>query len=77
MGRDTSSGLNRESQQMSKADDYRKRAVAITTAAKKRTALERLPLLKKQKALVEMADNEDWLDGKPPSQSPPKPVGPK
>jgi hypothetical protein len=48
---------------MSRAEDYRKRADAVAKAVKRRTRLGRLPLLKKQKALMQMADNEDWLDG--------------
>ena len=31
---------------------------------KSRAKAGRRPLLKKQKALTDMADNEDWLDGK-------------
>jgi hypothetical protein len=53
---------------MSKADSYRKRAEALAKAIKKRAGLERPPMLKKQKALMAMADNEDWLDGKPSPQ---------
>jgi hypothetical protein len=56
---------------VSKADDYRKRADAIAQGVKKRTARTRPPLLKKQKALIAMAEIEDWLDGKPIPQ--PKP----
>ena len=60
---------------MSTGDDYRKRAKAVADAAKKRTRRERLPLLKKQKALGDMADNEDWLEGKA-GKSPPENAGP-
>jgi hypothetical protein len=53
----------------SRADEYRKRAAALDQSLKKRRNSERLPLLKKQKALNDMADNEDWLDGKSRSGS--------
>ena len=49
---------------MTKAEDYRKRAKAIGTTLRKRRKGERVPLERKQKALSDMADNEDWLDGK-------------
>lgn len=50
---------------MSKAEEYRRRADALAKSVKKRRARTRSPLLKKHKALVAMAQNEDWLDGKP------------
>jgi hypothetical protein len=53
---------------MTKADDYRKRAERVALAVKKRTAKERPVMRKKQQALSDMADNEDWLDGKPDTQ---------
>jgi hypothetical protein len=50
---------------MSKADDYRKRATAATNSARKRKAKgDRAVPEKKARALTDMADNEDWLDGK-------------
>ena len=57
---------------MTRGGEYRKRAAAITKAAKKRRAKgDRKPLEKKAKALNDMADNEDWLVGKPVAK--PKP----
>jgi hypothetical protein len=49
---------------MSKADDYRKRADAVAKGLSQRRAKEKLPLRNKKKALEDLADNEDWLDGK-------------
>ena len=49
---------------MTKADQYRKRAKTIGAHLRRRPAATRVPILKKQKALTDMADNEDWLDGK-------------
>ena len=49
---------------MTKADDYRKRATAIGKTLRKRRKDHRLLIERKQKALSDMADNEDWLDGK-------------
>ena len=50
---------------MSKADDYRKRATAATKSARKRKAKgDRAGPEKRARALTDMADNEDWLDGK-------------
>ena len=50
---------------MTKGDEYRKRAVALTKTAKRRKAKgDRTGSEKKAKALTAMADNEDWLDGK-------------
>jgi hypothetical protein len=50
-------------------DSYRKRAKGIDKRLKERpSATERAKLLKKQKALIDMADNKDWLAGKPGSQ---------
>ena len=49
--------------------DYRKRAKEIDKRLKERpSAADRAKLLKKQKALSDMADNKDWLAGKPGSQ---------
>jgi len=47
------------------AAGFRKRADGIGKGLKSRTAKDRVPLRKRQKALNDMADNEDWLDGKP------------
>jgi hypothetical protein len=55
---------------MTKADDYRKRAEIVTKSMKKRGPKSRPAMLKKRKALTDMAENEDWLDGKP--NRPPK-----
>jgi hypothetical protein len=49
---------------VTKADDYRKRAAAITNTRKRRKAGDRAGPEKKAKALNDMADNEDWLAGK-------------
>jgi hypothetical protein len=49
---------------MTKADEYRTRAIAATKTAKRRRAKgDRTGLEKKAKALTAMADNEDWLAG--------------
>ena len=53
---------------MSKADDYRKRAKGLAGAIKNRNRRDRPGLQKKQDALFDLADNEDWLDGKPPKR---------
>jgi hypothetical protein len=51
---------------MTKADDYRKRADVLGKTLKKgRGKQHRAPLVRKQKALNDMAENEDWLAGKP------------
>jgi len=51
---------------MTKADEYRKRAAAVAQTAKGRKAKgDRAGPEKKAKALIDMADNEDWLAGKP------------
>jgi hypothetical protein len=50
---------------MIKADDYRKRSVVLRKRTKKRqSAAERGRVVRKVKALDDMADNEDWLAGK-------------
>ena len=52
-----------------KTTDYRKRGLAVDKRLKGRlTSSDRLKLQKKKKALGDMADNEDWLAGKPGSQ---------
>jgi hypothetical protein len=51
---------------MSKADDLRKEATESGKRGDKTKALKEGALEhKREKALNEMADNEDWLDGKP------------
>ena len=56
---------------MTKADEYRKRAVAVTKTAKSRKRKgDRTAVEKKAKALNDMADNEDWLAGKTKSKKP-------
>ena len=47
------------------SNEYRRRANAVGKSLKARSKRGRGPLLKKQKALNDMADNQDWLDGKP------------
>jgi hypothetical protein len=52
-----------------KVGSYKKRAKAARKSLKERLApSERMKLVKKQKALNDMADNIDWLAGKPGSQ---------
>ena len=48
-----------------KAEGYRKRADAAGKSLRTRSGPAHLALQRKQKALNDMADNEDWLDGKP------------
>jgi hypothetical protein len=56
---------------MTKADDYRKRAAAVTKTAKRQKAKgDRAGSEKKAKALNDMADNEDWLAGKTKPKTP-------
>ena len=50
--------------EMTKAEGYRKRAVAAGKTRRTRSGPAHLALLRKQKALNDMADNEDWLNGK-------------
>jgi hypothetical protein len=47
-------------------DRYRKRVADLTKRLKRKSmkAAARAQLEKKRKALSDMADNEDWLDGK-------------
>jgi ATP-dependent protease ClpP protease subunit len=47
-----------------KAEDYRKRADALDRTKKRRRKIAQKPMARKQKALRDMADNEDWLEGK-------------
>ena len=49
---------------MTKADNYRKRAKALGKRMSNRQTQRTTPVGRKQKALTDMADNEDWLDGK-------------
>ena len=48
-----------------KAEGYRKRADAAGKRLPTRAGLAHRAMQRKQKALNDMADNEDWLDGKP------------
>ena len=49
---------------MTKADSYRKRAKSLGKRMSNRQVQHTTPVGRKQKALNDMADNEDWLDGK-------------
>jgi hypothetical protein len=49
---------------MTKAEHYRKRALALGKRMRPSQVQSTTPLGRKQKALTAMADNEDWLDGK-------------
>ena len=49
---------------MTKAEKYRKRAKALGKRMSSRQTQRTTPIGRKQKALTDMADNEDWLDGK-------------
>ena len=49
---------------MTKAEAYRKRAVVLGKRMRSKQVQSTTPLGRKQKALTDMADNEDWLDGK-------------
>jgi len=52
-----------------KIGGYRKRAKDINKRLKQRSSpSDHAKLLKKQKALNDMADNDDWLAGKPGSK---------
>ena len=48
-----------------KAEDYRKRADAVGKGLRTRSGPAHRALQRKQNALNDMADSEDWLDGKP------------
>jgi hypothetical protein len=52
----------------SQAELYRRRATEIERLIIKSSKDACLPLLREQKALTDMADNEDWLDGRRGSQ---------
>ncbi len=49
---------------MTKAENYRKRAKALGKRMSSRQTQRTTAVGRKQKALTDMADNEDWLDGK-------------
>jgi hypothetical protein len=49
---------------MTKAENYRKRAKALSKRLGNRQTQHTTRVGRKQKALTDMADNEDWLDGK-------------
>jgi hypothetical protein len=49
---------------MTKAENYRRRAKALGKRLGNRQTQTTTPVGRKQKALTDMADNEDWLDGK-------------
>jgi hypothetical protein len=49
--------------QMTKADQFRKRAVALGKRLRPSRVQKTSPVGRKQKALLDMADNEDWLNG--------------
>jgi hypothetical protein len=49
---------------MSKAEDYWKRAVVLGKRMRPGPTRLRTPLGRKHKALTDIADNEDWLNGK-------------
>ncbi len=49
---------------MTKADSYRKRAKSLGKRMSNRQVQHTTPVGRKQKALNDTADNEDWLDGK-------------
>jgi len=56
---------------MSKADDLRKEAKEAGKRGDKSKSLrEGATERKREQALNEMADNEDWLDGKPKPKAP-------
>ena len=50
---------------MTKGDAYRLRAKTVARRMKATSRTNRAVLAKKKKALEDMADIEDWLDGKP------------
>ena len=50
--------------EMTKAENYRKRAKALGKRMSSRQTQRTTAVGRKQKALTDMADNEDWLDGK-------------
>ena len=50
---------------MTKSEVYRLRAKGLERRMKAATRTDKAVMSKKKKALNDMADNEDWLDGKP------------
>ena len=50
--------------EMTKAENYRKRAKALGKRMSNRLSQHTTPVGSQQQALTDMADNEDWLDGK-------------
>lgn len=58
---------------MTKGDVYRLRAKGMDRRMKKATKTDRAVLERKKKALSDMADNEDWLEGKPAPEKPKAP----
>jgi hypothetical protein len=59
---------------MTKGDVYRLRAKGLEKRIKApATQIDRAVMNRKKKALTDMADNEDWLDGKAKSKNPKAP----
>jgi hypothetical protein len=50
---------------ITKGDVYRLRAKGVERRMKKATKTDKAVMSKKKNALNDMANNEDWLDGKP------------
>ena len=48
---------------MTKADQFRKRAKVLGKRLQPSQVQKSSPMGRKQKALFDMADNEDWLNG--------------
>ena len=57
---------------MSKGDVYRLRIKGVEKRMKGSTRTDRAVLARKKKALADLANSEDWLDGKPVTQSRPQ-----
>ena len=53
---------------MTQADVYRRRAKVLEKRMKKATRTDAAVMGRKKKALTDMAENEDWREGKPGSQ---------
>ena len=53
---------------MTKGDVYRLRSKGLVRRMKAANRTDRAVMARKKKALEDMADNEDWLDGKPKTQ---------
>jgi hypothetical protein len=58
---------------MTKSEVYRLRAKGLERRMKKTTKTDRAVMGRKRKALSDMADNEDWLEGKPAPKKPKAP----